>query len=196
MRPNTSTVRATSSNAKIIWSGVVLLALLMVLAIGLAQFPLPLQARNATLLGSAQSQPQELVPLDGIAQVASGTFHTCALNTMGGVKCWGYNGAGQLGDGGLENRTIPVDVVGLSSGVTAVATGSHYTCALTTMGGVKCWGYNSSGQLGDGTRTEKITPVNVVGLSSGIASVSAGNDHTCALTTAGGVKCWGIGISG
>ena len=125
------------------------------------------------------------------AIVSSGEAHTCAITPSGGVKCWGDNDYGQLGDGTNTDRHAPVDVVGLTSGVTSISTGIDHTCALTTNGGVKCWGGNYFGQLGDGTTTYRNTPVDVVGLTSGIASVSSGGDHTCAVTNSGGVKCWG-----
>ena len=132
----------------------------------------------------------------GVAAVSAGSGHTCALTTAGGLKCWGFNGFGQLGDGTTTERTTPVDVSGLTSGVAAVAAGFQHTCAVTTAGGLKCWGHNGSGQLGDGTTTDRTAPVDVTGLTSGVAAVAAGESHTCALTTAGGLKCWGRNTSG
>jgi alpha-tubulin suppressor-like RCC1 family protein len=126
-----------------------------------------------------------------MAAVEGGGWHTCALTAGGGVKCWGENKSGQLGDGTTTSRPTPVDVSGLSGGVIALAAGFSHTCALTDAGGVKCWGENQTGGIGDGTSQDRLTPVDVTGLGSGVVALTAGDEHTCALTVAGGVKCWG-----
>jgi alpha-tubulin suppressor-like RCC1 family protein len=141
--------------------------------------------------------PVDVVGLSsGVSAVTAGESHSCALTTAGSVKCWGKGAAGELGDGARTDSAMPVDVVGLSSGVIAISAGTNYTCAITSAGGVKCWGSNNYGQRGDGTTQGSATPVDVVGLSSGVVAIAAGNTHTCAITDAGGVKCWGKGNNG
>lgn len=140
----------------------------------------------------------------GVRALASGYAHACALTDAGGVECWGYNTAGQLGDGtntgpqlcSSEHPTpcssIPVAVSGLGSGVSAIGSGWDQTCAVMDSGAVECWGNNGDGQLGNGTTVDSSTPV-AVQLPEGVkaTAVAGGNQHMCALTDAGGVECWG-----
>jgi alpha-tubulin suppressor-like RCC1 family protein len=149
----------------------------------------------ATAIAITLPQAAQANPLTGVAAVSAGGLHTCAVTAGGGVKCWGYNGYGQLGNGTIMGSSTPVDVSGLTAGA-AVSAGSYHTCALTTGGGVKCWGWNLYGQLGNGTMTDSSMPVDVSGLTSGVAALSAGANHSCALTTGGGVKCWGYNFDG
>ena len=155
-------------------------------------------------LGNDTALTQQPTPVDvsglssGVASIAAGDYHTCAVTTSGAAKCWGYDAYGQLGDGGSNtNQSTPVDVSGLSSGVASISAGDNHTCAVTTSGAAKCWGYDGHGQLGDGgSNTNKSTPVDVSGLSSGVESISAGSYHTCAVTTSGAATCWGSDTQG
>ncbi|WP_300618489.1 hypothetical protein [Dokdonella sp.] len=141
--------------------------------------------------------PADVVGLSAnVVAVAGNGDHACALTFAGDVKCWGNNGAGQLGDGTIVNRSAPVDVAGLGTPVAAVVMGLVHTCALTVAGGVKCWGENGDGQLGDGSTVARPVPTDVVGLASGVAAIAAGVNHTCAVMASGDVKCWGYNYSG
>jgi hypothetical protein len=107
------------------------------------------------------------------------------------LKCWGRNAEGRIGDGTTTQRLAPTDVNGLTSGVSAVRNGVTHSCALTSSGGLKCWG-NNNGQLGDGTTIDRLTPTDVVGLASGANAIALGYiSHSCALTNTGTIRCWG-----
>ncbi|MBI4511839.1 MAG: hypothetical protein HY698_19550 [Deltaproteobacteria bacterium] len=131
-------------------------------------------------------------------EVAASMSATCARTDKGRVKCWGQNTRGTLGDGTNENRKVPVDVIGLEGGVLSLAKGvsEETTCVVTGAGGVKCWGANNNGEVGDGTVEDRNRPVDVLGLDRGIDAVATGRWHSCALTSQGDVKCWGKSIFG
>jgi len=148
-------------------------------------------------VGVHKSVPTAVAGLSsGVSHVSLGDYHTCAVTTAGAVKCWGHNAGGQLGDNTYVNKATPTPVSGLSSGIVSVDLGQHHTCALTTGGGLKCWGSNYYGELGDGTGSNRKTPAYVTGMVSGVSSVSLRARHSCAVTTAGAVKCWGKNASG
>jgi alpha-tubulin suppressor-like RCC1 family protein len=132
----------------------------------------------------------------GATSVTAGFGHSCAVAAGGAAMCWGDNEYAQLGNGTSTMSSVPVAVSGLSSGVVTISAGSEHTCVVTTAGAAECWGNNTYGQLGDGTTTASNVPVVVSGLSSGVASLSAGYEHTCVVTTAGDVECWGRNDNG
>ncbi len=150
-------------------------------------------------VGSFNNRPKAVIGLDmGATAVALGHYHSCARLDDGTVKCWGDNGRGQLGAEvveGEEYQSTPLDVAGLSD-VAAIGAGRDHSCALTEAGAVLCWGANGSGQLGDGTNTDRHTPATVTGLDSGVTQLAVGSDHACAMRASGEVLCWGANDSG
>jgi len=133
--------------------------------------------------------------LSGITAIAAGGGHSMALNSGGAVWAWGDNGKGQLGDGTTTDRHSPVPLSGFGGVVTAIACGYAHSVALKSDGTVITWGANGAGQLGDGTATDRLSPVQAAGLS-GVTAVSAGHDHTAALKSDGKVMAWGANGSG
>lgn len=141
-----------------------------------------------------------------IVSVATGLAFACAtdgLNGTGQVYCWGLNDQGQLGNGGFSQNpnAVPAPVQGINNGgatvpAVGVAAGDQYACAWLKDGTVACWGCNDFGQLGSGDYETEPMAVPVVGLTKSVQSVSAFDDHTCALYTDGSVACWGDSYSG
>ncbi|WP_295454593.1 hypothetical protein [uncultured Thiodictyon sp.] len=135
-----------------------------------------------------------------IAQISTGSYHTCALATDGTAACWGANGYGQLGNGTNTASLVPV-AVDRSSGVlngktiAHVSAGGGHTCALATDSTAACWGANGYGQLGNGNTIDSSVPVAVdrSGVLNGktIDQISTGLSHTCALANDGTAACWG-----
>jgi alpha-tubulin suppressor-like RCC1 family protein len=135
---------------------------------------------------------------NNVKAITGGAYHTCWLTGDGGVQCAGFNGNGQLGDGTTAWSNTPIDVIGLTRGVSKIAAGAsaYHTCAVTSSGGLKCWGQGSCGQLGDSAGVDRSTPVDVFTLTRNVLVSSAGERHTCALMFHGGVKCWGFNDTG
>jgi alpha-tubulin suppressor-like RCC1 family protein len=127
-----------------------------------------------------------------ITGLAAGGFHSLALKE-GKVLSWGKNNFGQLGDGTIKSNHTPSQVKGEDgmdlTDVTAVAAGTYHSLALKE-GKVLAWGKNNIGQLGDGTKTNRRTPVHTSGLS-GIVAIAAGCSHSLALDNDGTVWVWG-----
>jgi alpha-tubulin suppressor-like RCC1 family protein len=122
-----------------------------------------------------------------VSAVAAGS-HACAVLAGGGLRCVGYNGRGQLGNGQRTTQSVPGMIDGITD-ATGVASGAAHSCATRMNGTVVCWGANTWGALGDGTWDSRAAPEPVASLA-GATSVVAGFSHTCALV-GGMVACWG-----
>jgi hypothetical protein len=113
--------------------------------------------------------------------IAGGGAHSLALKDDGTLWAWGYNGNGQLGDGTLTGRTVPVPVSGLT-GITAIAAGGEHSLALQNNGTLWAWGMNAYGQLGDGTTEERHLPQQVpIPAGASILALSARGDFSLAV---------------
>jgi alpha-tubulin suppressor-like RCC1 family protein len=123
--------------------------------------------------------------------ITAGGYHTCGLTNAGAAYCWGYNGNGQLGDNTTTQRNAPVAAQQTGVTFTSITGGIYNTCGLTGAGQAYCWGYNGSGQLGDNSTTQRLTPVAVQQGGVTFTSITAGGSHTCGLTGAGAAWCWG-----
>lgn len=139
--------------------------------------------------------------LTGVVAVADGGYHSLALRSDGSVVAWGDNVAGSLGDGTLTGRATPAPVKGVGSaetltGVVAIAGGGYDSLALRSDGSVVAWGSNDSGELGDGTLIDRVTPVPVKGVGgtgtlNGVVAIAASYEESIALRADGTVVAWG-----
>src|SRR5262249_27585675 len=103
----------------------------------------------------------------------------CAVTAAGGVKCWGNNVDGSLGDGSNKNSPVPVDVVGLSAISSVIAGHDDKACALDTTGSVFCWGLHAAGMMQTGDSRRNV-PIKLEQLG-GVTAISVGSLHVCVL---------------
>merc|ERR1712038_1439859 len=132
-------------------------------------------------------------------KVSLGGFHSCVITNTNLLKCWGWNGSGALGDGTREYRSTPTDISlgGTNVYPTKVSLGYGHSCVVTNTNVLKCWGNNQYGQLGDGTTTDRLTPTDInVGPNEYPVQLSVGNEHTCIITNLKTLKCWGMNFYG
>ncbi|HEX2923103.1 MAG TPA: hypothetical protein VHS28_03640 [Chloroflexota bacterium] len=130
----------------------------------------------------------------GVVELAVGIDHSMVVKD-GMVYSWGLNKYGQLGDGTFDDHTGDLVAAKGLKDVVAVAAGSYHSLALKKTGSLVAWGWNGSGQLGNGTTTDSNTPVQVKGLS-GVVAMAAGWYHSIAVTQDGSVWVWGDNLYG
>ena len=149
--------------------------------------------------GTDSSIPVHVGQLANIIAIAAGNAFTLALrndalNTS--VWAWGINNIGQLGDGGTTDVNTPVEVSGMKgTGAIGIAAGYDHSVVMKTDGTVWAWGGNGNGQLGNGTTTGSLTPVQVSGIS-GVEAVAAGYFDSVALKIDNTVWTWGNNSNG
>jgi alpha-tubulin suppressor-like RCC1 family protein len=152
-----------------------------------------------------------------VLRLTAGSYHTCAVLVGGAVRCWGDNGAGQLGYGhtrliGDDELPYTAGDVNIGGATAQLAAGDYHTCALLATGKLRCWGFNSDpiaslppapfdpeppgGQLGYGHKNtigddELPFTAGDVNVGGPVVEVRAGALHTCALLASQRVRCWG-----
>jgi len=137
--------------------------------------------------------PIEVVELNSdISNVSLGGFHTCAIDILSQLYCWGYNSYGQLGLGHGTNKSTPTMVTFQDSHVVQVSLGYRHSCIINNLSRVWCWGYNGSGQLGIGAFGfyGVIIPTKI-SLETAASQIDLGNNHSCAIDNLSNLRCWG-----
>ena len=163
---------------------------------------------NGGQLGSKQiaesSVPVGVIDITDATAITTGFRHSCALRKDGTISCWGDNYEGQLGNGQSGPNTYspdspePVKVAGITD-ATAITAGGNWnnghSCTLHLDGAISCWGDNTHGQLGNGSKDNFSEPAKVVDITDATA-INAGYHHSCALHLGGTISCWGDNYSG
>ncbi|MFH1728549.1 MAG: PKD domain-containing protein [Pseudomonadota bacterium] len=161
-----------------------------------------------------EGSPVDVTDIDGddlngeqtATDLATGYAFSCAILQDDSLKCWGKNSSGQLGNETNDNSYFPVLVSGVEGttvdkSASQIVAGTAHACVLLADSSVKCWGHNSSGQLGDASNDSSNIPVQVDGIEGNTEESSAvylasGDSHTCAILENDTVKCWGANHNG
>ena len=152
------------------------------------------------LLESLQPKQIDFGANGGVSAIAAGARHTCAIQPLGDVWCWGDNAQWQVGAGASAISVVPNAVQGDSGqaayGIRLVSAGDSHSCVVTGNGEGHCWGANDHGQLGTGITGGVFNKPQRVQLGAPVTSISGGRSHTCALLVGGVAQCWGANASG
>lgn len=144
---------------------------------------------------AGSASPVAVSALANVQSLVASKHTTCALDTSGALRCWGFGGLGQLGNGSAPiTQTTPataVAAVGLGT-ITSMAAGAGHFCAINGAGEVWCWGENVLLKVGVSSGTTISTPVKVAGLGAA-ASLVLGDGFSCARLVDSSVWCWGDG---
>jgi alpha-tubulin suppressor-like RCC1 family protein len=143
--------------------------------------------------------PSPVTVIGGItnwSQLSAGSRHSLGLTSDGIAYAWGYNNAGQLGDGTTDHKSSPVTVLGGITNWSQLSAGYRHSLGVTDAGIAYAWGYNTYGQLGDGTTDHKSSPVTVVGGITNWSQLSGGRNHSLGLTSTGIAYAWGFNDRG
>jgi len=161
--------------------------------------PLPAPHRDSVVAPPAPSEPPAPIHAPVPPAVVAGGTHTCSLATDGVVSCWGGDDRGQLGIGSTARQPSPTHVGGDVT-FAQVTAGIAHSCGVARTGAAYCWGDNAygqlgSGQVGDSSTEGRLTPTRVAGAHA-FHTVATGTTHTCGLTAAGEIWCWGRNLYG
>lgn len=143
-----------------------------------------------SVVGCSGDAEPTVVMSDAVA-ISTNQRHGCGLHIDGSVGCWGANLYGQLGNGSTEDAEVVGRPVSGVAEATSVSAGDDFSCAVIRDGSVRCWGFNLSGQIGDGTTLNiAMESEEVIGVDSA-QGVAAGGNHACSLLDDATVRCWG-----
>ncbi len=145
--------------------------------------------------GTNRVSPVQISSFTGWLDVSTGGYHTLAVRGNGTLCSWGYNGFGQLGDGTTLDHAVPAPVTGISGPYLSISAGFNHSVVALSSGAARSFGYNGNGQLGDGTATNRSTPVAVSGITNCV-EVTSGDNHSVFRLSTGTVSACGYNGQG
>ena len=141
---------------------------------------------------STRSTPITVASHIEFSKVESGFYHVCGIDVDLQLWCWGRGGLGQIGVGSNNDAAYPVHIGAFAEGVLQTSLSGERTCALTLSRQVYCWGSNSDGEIDRSGVSSYNIPRHVQSVSNlTVESISAAQDHTCAILDNGSTVCWG-----